>query len=76
MESKLTKEEADAMLKHIEDLLGKRLLTAQEAEIFRKGVKWGGYFVIVVKATPRFVIGAATFAAACAALINYWPKGG
>jgi len=76
---KLSKEESDAMLLRIEELLGARLLSSREAEIFRQGVKYGGYLIFCIKASPRFVIGLAAFLAALAVIKTngaaIWPWG-
>lgn len=76
VEPKLTKEEADTMLRHIEELLGQRLLTPEEADLFRRSIKYGRYAFVVVRASPRFITGLVAFLAACAALKAYWPFGG
>lgn len=72
MEPKLTKEEADAMLAHVEQLFAKRLLTEDEINVFRNAIKYARRTVIIIRASPRFIISFVAFLAALGALKTYW----
>lgn len=71
MEPKLTKQ-SEAILARLKKDVEKQLLTPEQFEFLRKGMLLNESMGII----GRFIISAAAFIGAGAALLNFWPWGG